>query len=225
LPPSVATSLRKVTRGLGVSAARASLRLAVRDHVLEVGPAALAERKGFEPSIPLPVYTLSRGAPSTTRPPPHSALFAFRRGAFLAGFRNRASLKRGAVEKACKTAGSDVSAAMIGAALGRLGEPPVGQEGLSNSSRTAAPPRARPVEACAVRRREGPKEGCRPESAQRRTGPRQGDTPLGRAARTVSLHWVRRDRREKRVRLPQIFRTPAGHACGVRELQGFGARD
>ena len=39
------------------------------------GPtAALAERKGFEPSIPLPVYTLSRGAPSTTRPPPRTAL-------------------------------------------------------------------------------------------------------------------------------------------------------
>jgi hypothetical protein len=35
---------------------------------------ALAERKGFEPSIPLPVYTLSRGAPSTTRPPPRTAL-------------------------------------------------------------------------------------------------------------------------------------------------------
>ncbi len=29
----------------------------------------MAERKGFEPSIPSPVYSLSRGAPSTTRPP------------------------------------------------------------------------------------------------------------------------------------------------------------
>ena len=29
----------------------------------------LAERKGFEPSIRSPVYSLSRGAPSTTRPP------------------------------------------------------------------------------------------------------------------------------------------------------------
>ena len=29
----------------------------------------LAERKGFEPSIPVKVYALSRGAPSTTRPP------------------------------------------------------------------------------------------------------------------------------------------------------------
>ena len=29
----------------------------------------MAERKGFEPSIPFPVYSLSRGAPSTTRPP------------------------------------------------------------------------------------------------------------------------------------------------------------
>lgn len=29
----------------------------------------LAEKKGFEPSIPFPVYSLSRGAPSTTRPP------------------------------------------------------------------------------------------------------------------------------------------------------------
>jgi hypothetical protein len=29
----------------------------------------LAERKGFEPSIRVNVYTLSRGAPSATRPP------------------------------------------------------------------------------------------------------------------------------------------------------------
>ena len=29
----------------------------------------MAERKGFEPSIRSPVYSLSRGAPSTTRPP------------------------------------------------------------------------------------------------------------------------------------------------------------
>ena len=29
----------------------------------------MAERKGFEPSIPVKVYALSRGAPSTTRPP------------------------------------------------------------------------------------------------------------------------------------------------------------
>ena len=28
----------------------------------------MAETKGFEPSIPFPVYSLSRGAPSTTRP-------------------------------------------------------------------------------------------------------------------------------------------------------------
>ncbi len=32
-------------------------------------PVALAERKGFEPSKRFPVYSLSRGAPSTTRPP------------------------------------------------------------------------------------------------------------------------------------------------------------
>ena len=35
---------------------------------------ALAERKGFEPLIPLTVYTLSKRAPSTTRP---SLLFVF----------------------------------------------------------------------------------------------------------------------------------------------------
>ena len=29
----------------------------------------MAERKGFEPLIPLTVYTLSKRAPSTTRPP------------------------------------------------------------------------------------------------------------------------------------------------------------
>ncbi len=31
----------------------------------------LAERKGFEPSRRFPAYSLSRGAPSTTRPPLH----------------------------------------------------------------------------------------------------------------------------------------------------------
>ena len=29
----------------------------------------LAEREGFEPSIRFPIYTLSKRAPSTTRPP------------------------------------------------------------------------------------------------------------------------------------------------------------
>ena len=29
----------------------------------------MAERKGFEPLIPLTAYTLSKRAPSTTRPP------------------------------------------------------------------------------------------------------------------------------------------------------------
>ena len=31
----------------------------------------MAERKGFEPLIPLTVYTLSKRAPSTTRPSLH----------------------------------------------------------------------------------------------------------------------------------------------------------
>ena len=29
----------------------------------------MADREGFEPSIPFPVYSLSRGALSTTQPP------------------------------------------------------------------------------------------------------------------------------------------------------------
>ncbi len=33
------------------------------------GDVEMAEREGFEPSIPVKVYTLSRGAPSATRPP------------------------------------------------------------------------------------------------------------------------------------------------------------
>ena len=31
----------------------------------------MAEREGFEPSIKFPLYALSRGAPSATRPPLH----------------------------------------------------------------------------------------------------------------------------------------------------------
>src|SRR5690625_1505996 len=45
----------------------------------------MAERAGFEPAIPLPVYTLSRRAPSTARPP-------LRRGATLR--RRRGVIKR-----------------------------------------------------------------------------------------------------------------------------------
>jgi hypothetical protein len=37
-----------------------------KPHQKKVG---LAERAGFEPAIPFPVYTLSRRAPSTTRTP------------------------------------------------------------------------------------------------------------------------------------------------------------
>ncbi len=38
------------------------------ENALGSGGAMLAEREGFEPSIRLPVYMLSRHAPSTTRP-------------------------------------------------------------------------------------------------------------------------------------------------------------
>ena len=37
-----------------------------------LGPGFVAEREGFEPSRRYPVYTLSRRAPSTTRPPLHA---------------------------------------------------------------------------------------------------------------------------------------------------------
>jgi hypothetical protein len=43
-----------------------SLKESYFDFSLE--PLVLAERKGFEPLIPLTVYTLSKRAPSTTRP-------------------------------------------------------------------------------------------------------------------------------------------------------------
>jgi hypothetical protein len=35
----------------------------------------MAERKGFEPSRQLPAYTLSKRAPSTTRPPLRNLIF------------------------------------------------------------------------------------------------------------------------------------------------------
>jgi hypothetical protein len=46
----------------------------------------MADRAGFEPAIRLPVYTLSRRAPSTTRPPVHTPC-ASRRTLFLIGTR------------------------------------------------------------------------------------------------------------------------------------------
>ena len=35
----------------------------------------MAERMGFEPMIRFPIYTLSKRAPSTTRPPLHKHIF------------------------------------------------------------------------------------------------------------------------------------------------------
>src|SRR5690606_7829965 len=35
----------------------------------EINEGLMAEKMGFEPTIPFRVYSLSRGAPSTTRPP------------------------------------------------------------------------------------------------------------------------------------------------------------
>ena len=37
----------------------------------------LAEKKGFEPSVRLPAHTLSKRAPSTTRPPLHGTTIPF----------------------------------------------------------------------------------------------------------------------------------------------------
>ena len=37
----------------------------------------MAERKGFEPSRRFPAYTLSRRAPSTTRPPVRGRRFSY----------------------------------------------------------------------------------------------------------------------------------------------------
>src|SRR5690606_39524045 len=45
----------------------------------------MAEREGFEPSRRFPAYTLSRRAPSTTRPPLRGALLSVRRGAKARG--------------------------------------------------------------------------------------------------------------------------------------------
>jgi site-specific DNA recombinase len=41
---------------------------------ISVGECSMAEKMGFEPTIPFRVYSLSRGAPSTTRPPLRQAL-------------------------------------------------------------------------------------------------------------------------------------------------------
>lgn len=39
----------------------------------------MAERPGFEPGIGFPLYTLSRRAPSATRPPLHESLGALKK--------------------------------------------------------------------------------------------------------------------------------------------------
>jgi site-specific DNA recombinase len=55
-------------RKSGFRTPKTTLPFKVLGNVLS-GQGSMAEKKGFEPSIPFPVYSLSRGAPSTTRPP------------------------------------------------------------------------------------------------------------------------------------------------------------
>jgi site-specific DNA recombinase len=56
------------SRNSGFRTPKTTLPFKVLDEIFR-GHEVMAEKKGFEPSIPFPVYSLSRGAPSTTRPP------------------------------------------------------------------------------------------------------------------------------------------------------------
>src|SRR5690606_579575 len=59
----------------------AGCRLPGRDRrIFVMNSGVVADREGFEPSIELPLYTRSRRAPSTTRPPVHSTWARMRPG-------------------------------------------------------------------------------------------------------------------------------------------------
>jgi hypothetical protein len=62
-----------------------------------VAPSRVAEREGFEPSIRFPVYTLSKRAPSTTRPPLRKA------GAYNGGAARTRTRQKSPVLRARKT--------------------------------------------------------------------------------------------------------------------------
>jgi hypothetical protein len=54
--------------GRGRPASAALIEADKRVFVVDSRPKRMAEREGFEPSIEFPLYTLSKRAPSTTRP-------------------------------------------------------------------------------------------------------------------------------------------------------------
>ena len=58
-----------------IEKARAMAKECINSGYTKCGNYGLAERQGFEPWRRLPAYTLSRRAPSTTRPPLHRKIF------------------------------------------------------------------------------------------------------------------------------------------------------
>src|SRR5690606_29946665 len=84
-PPARARPARRGRRGRGsyhgieVPAATGAYREKWRKFSAPSGT-EVAEREGFEPSIRFPVYTRSRRAPSTTRPPLRKATVRLRTG-------------------------------------------------------------------------------------------------------------------------------------------------
>src|SRR3954451_22963113 len=100
----------------------------------------VAEGAGFEPAIRLPVYTLSRRAPSTTRPPLRARLFAAERTlANRLGRRNAAPGARQVARRERRCAGAPPSTVQCC----RLAATPLSEKALrwrTAASKSTGPP-------------------------------------------------------------------------------------
>ena len=98
----------------------------------------VAETKGFEPSIPFPVYSLSRGAPSTTRPRLRRPVYRHRRGRARVEF-SFSGIGEAALRGRCGVACQPGRGVMARAVCGVLGAGGVGGAGAGGSAGRGGP--------------------------------------------------------------------------------------
>jgi hypothetical protein len=128
IDPTNWRSALKLYRGAKIVVWNVGCRKATSDFILiyQDVTGMMADREGFEPSIPLRVYTRSRRAPSTARPPVrYYSLTGWERSAFpgsKSGVRRTAALARARALKAGDYSGA-ATCCKIEAMLKRRGVP------------------------------------------------------------------------------------------------------
>jgi hypothetical protein len=128
------------------------------DHKLFV-PTTTAERVGFEPTIPFQIYTLSRRAPSTARPPLHETLCGERRIRTYDTVPGMPDFESGAFDH---SASSPIFTCRVSSRAAARRSPSV-----SGGSRPPKPHSSLGVDGCAV----APRRGCRANQPLRPSSP------------------------------------------------------